>query len=243
MDVENEDDEIYAGSLVDEDDGYSDQEIIGNNFEASIAALEQTESKKTHSSLETIYEKLYEAPKPMSTCDSKVDDIFKRYPDRGYEAHYETLDETEILQWQSTFSYLRIEGHSISLKPQSDIESDATFYQMPSNISNNLDHHESCSLEIIGKALHITEIIDLQNEDSIDIQEGILEETIIIDQSENCLDENDEWFDIIDNFENQITEPEITQRQELIDSRFDELWKELIPNMKPLIEKLISLKR
>lgn len=164
----------------------------------------------------------------------------------GYDAHLDPLSREELQQWQQAFTRLTVNGKScnLSMKLDDSIVSHPALSRPREShpIEFPLDGSLERPIQIIGsKAIIHDMLLDSQKDilaDSEDeIIDGVLEETICIDQSEYCLLGTKSRPDhkAIDIYDDNIVSPQSTRYVEDIDKMFDAIWPQVVEQLRPLL--------
>ena len=227
------------------------------NCVSSFENIGKMEAAKTLSALHDIEEQL-----AANTVHSEVDasitppgsvtgqdspfEHYRRMESNGYDAHSESVDEKEILSWQSAFSYLSLKGERL-MAAGTQAESkgrDGCFFLTTSDIKS--DNPASSSrfrdadfvrdLVIVGEKCNISEAV--KNSSDVDISHGTLEDLIAV-HTHTPID----GVDNTDTFGNDEISPLLSKRAEIVSLLLDALWPEVVEILEPLVRRVVEVSR
>lgn len=232
--------------MSEESDVLDDNEPMGTSFETSLEKIEAKEKLLMSERLEQIEDVLYASddllyPKTDKNISDNDSDHYYRQQDRQLQP----MSHREILEWRNNFPYLRLIGESIyQSSHQYNQNYDSTSLKLFDSLNSLISPNKSnttCNsllneeLIVVGSSCHFHPSDILQScDEEIIMQDGILEEIIAIDKS----DESSLGY--LKSLSNDSLEPEIVKKQEIIDHIFDEIWKESVKSLNSLIELVLE---
>ena len=171
---------------------------------------------------------------------------YRRMESNGYDAHSESVNEKEILSWQSAFSYLSVKGERIiaSGTPAVSKGADDCFFPTSSDsksdnsASSSSTHDEGSVLDlvIVGKKCQVSEVVKLSSD--IEISHGTLEELIAVHSHVPV-----EGVDDAASFDGDEFSPRSSKRAEIVSLLLDALWPEVVEVLKPLVRRVVEVSR
>ena len=171
---------------------------------------------------------------------------YRRMESNGYDAHTESVDEREILSWQSAFSYLSLKGERLiaSGTPGASKGTDDYFFPAPidsksGNLASSSSIHDGNSIQdlvIVGKKCYVPEVIKLSSD--VDISQGTLEELIAVHSGVATAGADD-----ADTFDGDEISPCSSKRAEIVSLLLDALWPEVVEVLKPLVRRVVEVSR
>ena len=170
---------------MDEDSGDEDYQDSGQYQEGcSLEEFSSRSIKVSMGLLKDMDDKLFGNLAHTSIpAKSKKTGISRGY-DFGYDAHNESVDNREIEMWRESFQYLQVTGKNIwnfSGSQSSDVG--VQMFSPPSDTCHKMDDDlDSYNLEVIGRSYQIHDAVDDSIHDSVNIEDGILEEVISFHQ-------------------------------------------------------------
>lgn len=169
---------------------------------------------------------------------------YRRMESNGYDAHSESVNEKEVLSWQSAFTYLSLKGERLSGNPVGSKETEECFLLTTSDCksddlassSSNHDGNNVQDLVIIGKKCNVSQVMELSSE--VDVSHGTLEELIAV-HSHVPTDTVDE----AEAFDGDVISPRSSKRAEIVSLLLDALWPEVVEVLKPLVRRVVEVSK
>ncbi len=214
----------------------------GSDFDPFKEASENFSTKIEKAFIE-LEDSLYSPINSLNKSD-EFEDIHNNFrnPTVGYDAHVQPVDTKELNLWKRNFPYLRVTGTNI-LKCDDDdnkvLDNIKEISEIIYNRNCNFEHVDTNSTDLTDLVVYGQNIPIVSNvqdkmevdddQDSVEIVDGILEEIIAIDMIDDSSHNEDELDSI---------NPEIVKKTELVDALVDCIWPDIIDTLGPLIEDI-----
>lgn len=227
-----------------------DEDCEDRGGAVSFADLERQEADRFARLLAEVDDRLYTPVAPASVVaptDLTEDDGVRRYYSEGYEANYEGVSDEEIRQWQqNSFSYLRVEGIGLKVRPadRSSLELSLKRDEEENNehVFEELDGLPSQDVDLVicGRSIappsgytFATPVEDYGSTEEYFAQHGILQEYFEYnDGEERNTDKSD-----------ALHGPLESQKEEVLTSMMDAIWPDIVHALRPLISDVLTAAR
>jgi hypothetical protein len=235
--------------------GYYSDDEGQMNCVFSFENIGKIEAAKTLAALNEIEEQLAAKAVP-SKVDASISPLgsvtrqespfvhYRRMESNGYDAHSESVNEKEVLSWQSAFTYLSLKGERLSGNPVESEGTEECFLWTPSdckpdNLASNSSTHDGNTVQdlvIIGKKCNVSEVMELSSE--VDVSHGALVELIAVHSHVPS-----DAVDDVEAFDGDAISPRSSKRAEIVSLLLDALWPEVVEVLKPLVRRVVDVSK